>query len=97
MKKRNLYVRFNPGGLLPPRCVLAFSPAWLAAAELQAVKLNPPDLKRGLPFMEALAVKASAREFSEKELSRQDLSDLLVGRRRHQPARPRTRARPRRP
>ena len=47
------------------------------AAELQAVKLNPPNLKRGLPFMEALAVRASAREFSEKELSLQDLSDLL--------------------
>lgn len=50
---------------------------WMLAAELQAIKLNPPDLKRGLPFMEALAAKASAREFSEKELSPQDLSDLL--------------------
>jgi nitroreductase len=50
---------------------------WLAAAELQAIKLNPPDLKRGLPFMQTLAVRASAREFSEKELSLQDLSDLL--------------------
>jgi nitroreductase len=49
----------------------------LPAAELQAIKLNPPSLKRGLPFMEALAVRASAREFAEKELSRQDLSDLL--------------------
>lgn len=47
------------------------------AAELQPIKLNPPDTKRGLPFMEALSVKASAREFSEKELSLQDLSDLL--------------------
>ena len=50
---------------------------WMPAAEIQAIKLNPPDLKRGLPFMEALSVKASAREFSEKELSLQDLSDLL--------------------
>jgi hypothetical protein len=49
----------------------------LVAAELQAIKLNAPNLKRGLPLMEALAVKASAREFSEKELSLQDLSDLL--------------------
>jgi len=58
--------------------VLALSlSGWLRAAELQAVKLNPPDLKRGLPFMQALSVKASAREYSEKELSLQDLSDLL--------------------
>jgi hypothetical protein len=57
--------------------VLAFSAGLLPAGELQTIKLNPPDLKRGLPFMEALAVKASAREFSEKELSLQDLSDLL--------------------
>jgi hypothetical protein len=50
---------------------------WMPAADLQPVKLNPPNLKRGVPFMEALALKASAREFSEKELSLQDLSDLL--------------------
>jgi len=54
-----------------------FLSGWLQAAELQAIKLNPPDLKRGLPFMQALSVKASAREYSEKELSLQDLSDLL--------------------
>ena len=57
--------------------IFVFSAPWLTAAELQAIKLNPPSLKRGLPLMEALAVKASAREFSEKELSLQDLSDLL--------------------
>jgi nitroreductase len=50
---------------------------WLAAADFQAIKLNSPNLKRGLPFMQALAIKASAREFSEKNLSLQDLSDLL--------------------
>ncbi len=57
--------------------ILFFSSAWAPAAELQAVKLNPPNLKRGLPFMEALSVKASAREFSDKELSLQDLAALL--------------------
>ena len=57
--------------------ILVLLPAWLAATELQAVKLNPPDLKRGLPFMQALAVRASVREFAEKDLSLQDLSDLL--------------------
>ncbi|MEN6625655.1 MAG: SagB/ThcOx family dehydrogenase [Candidatus Sumerlaeia bacterium] len=44
--------------------------------ETQSIKLNPPDTKRGLPLMEALSVRASTREFSEKELSMQDLSDL---------------------
>ncbi len=57
--------------------VLVFSAGLLPAGELQTIKLNPPNLKRGLPLMEALAVRASVREFSEKELSRQDLSDLL--------------------
>lgn len=47
------------------------------AQELRPIKLNPPGKKRGLPLMETLAVKASAREWSEKELSLQDLSDLL--------------------
>lgn len=56
--------------------ILSF-PGWMPAAELQAVKLNPPNLKRGLPLMETLSVRASAREFSDKELSLQDLSDLL--------------------
>jgi nitroreductase len=57
--------------------ILVFSSGWLPAAELQTIKLNPPDLKRGLPFMQTLAIRASVREFSEKELSLQDLSDLL--------------------
>jgi nitroreductase len=51
--------------------------AGLTAGEPAAIKLNPPGLKRGLPFMEALAVRASARAYSEKDLSLQDLSDLL--------------------
>ena len=42
-----------------------------------AIKLNPPDTTRGLPFMKTLAVKASVREWSAKDLSLQDLSDLM--------------------
>jgi hypothetical protein len=61
-------------------------PRWVPAAELQALKLNPPDKKRGLPVMEALSVKASAVEWSDRELSLQDLSDLLWAGQRHQPA-----------
>ncbi|UCG89396.1 MAG: nitroreductase family protein [Gemmatimonadota bacterium] len=49
----------------------------LLAQELESIKLNPPDLARGHPFMEALSVKASASEWSDRDLSLQDLSDLM--------------------
>lgn len=54
-----------------------FGSSCLLAQQLDTIKLSPPDKKRGLPFMETLSVKASAREWSDKELSLQDLSDLL--------------------
>lgn len=41
------------------------------------IVLNPPDLKRGLPVMEALSLRASAAEFTGTKLNIQDLSDLL--------------------
>jgi nitroreductase len=50
---------------------------WAAAQELKTIKLNAPNKKRGLPVMEALSVRASVREWSDKDLSLQDLSDLL--------------------
>ena len=46
-------------------------------AELKPIKLNEPNKKQGLPLMETLAVKESAGSWSEKDLSMQDLSDLL--------------------
>lgn len=49
----------------------------LAAQALQPIKLNPPDTTRGLPLMRALAVRASATVWSDRELTLQDLSDLL--------------------
>lgn len=63
--------------LIAAAFILILSTGWMLAVELLPIKLNPPDLKRGLPFMQALSVKASVREFSEKELNLQDLSDLL--------------------
>ena len=47
------------------------------AQELSPVKLNNPNTKRGLPVMEALSQRASVKEWSEKKLNIQDLSDLL--------------------
>jgi SagB-type dehydrogenase family enzyme len=49
----------------------------IIAQDLNPITLNPPDLKRGLPVMQAFSLRASATEFSDKKLSLQDLSDLL--------------------
>ncbi|HOI45210.1 MAG TPA: nitroreductase family protein [Candidatus Aminicenantes bacterium] len=45
--------------------------------DLKTVKLNEPNKKRGLPVMEALSLRASVREWSDKDVGLQDLSDLL--------------------
>jgi SagB-type dehydrogenase family enzyme len=47
------------------------------AQSAKDIKLNVPNKKTGSPFMQALADRASVREFSTKELSVQQLSDLL--------------------
>jgi len=51
--------------------------SWGQAQDLKTIKLNEPNKMRGLPVMEALSVRASVREWLDKELSLQDLSDLL--------------------
>jgi SagB-type dehydrogenase family enzyme len=65
MKKIIIYIYFT------------FLAGSLFAQEIKTIVLNPPDLKRGLPVMEALSLRASADDFSSKKLSMQDLSDLL--------------------
>jgi SagB-type dehydrogenase family enzyme len=50
---------------------------FLFAQELKPILLNAPDLKRGLPVMEAFSLRASNTDFSDKKLSLRDLSDLL--------------------
>jgi len=52
-------------------------PLFLNAQNPKTIKLNEPNKKRGLSVMEALAVRASATEWSTQDLSAQDLSDLL--------------------
>lgn len=49
----------------------------MKAAGLETIKLKEANKERGLPFMEALSVRASVREWSARDLSLQDLSDLL--------------------
>jgi len=55
--------------------VLVFG--WAQAQDLKTIKLLEPNKKRGLPVMEALSVRASVRDWSARDLSLQDLSDLL--------------------
>jgi hypothetical protein len=49
----------------------------MKSAGLKTIKLNEPNKKRGFPFMETLSVRASALEWSDRDLSLQDISDLL--------------------
>ena len=49
----------------------------LQAQSLKAIKLNAPDKTRGASVMKALADRHSEREFANKKLSLQDLSDLM--------------------
>jgi SagB-type dehydrogenase family enzyme len=47
------------------------------APAVEDIKLAEPAKKGGLTMMEALSVRASVREWSDRELNAQDLSDLL--------------------
>jgi len=49
----------------------------LSGQALQDIKLNAPDMERGLTIMKAFEKRASATSFSSRELSLQDLSDIL--------------------
>lgn len=47
------------------------------AQNLKEVKLPAPDLTRGTNVMQALSVRESVRECADKDLSMQDLSDVI--------------------
>ena len=49
----------------------------LTGQAVQDIKLNAPDMERGLTIMKAFEKRASATSFSSRDLSLQDLSDLL--------------------
>lgn len=58
-------------------CVLLASSTLLSAQELKPVKLLKPQTDIGKPLMQALAARQTTREFSEKPLPLQELSNLL--------------------
>ena len=47
------------------------------AQELKSISLNKPNLQRGSSLMKALEQRQSTREYAERKLEMQDLSDLL--------------------
>jgi SagB-type dehydrogenase family enzyme len=51
--------------------------AGVLSQELQSIKLNAPNKTKGTAVMKALSDRHSEREFGTKELSLQDISDLL--------------------
>jgi len=58
--------------------IVTFFAVAATVASAQTVKLPAPDMNRQTSqFMETLQNRRSIRDFSEKELSQQDLSDLL--------------------
>lgn len=64
-------------GLLLGALLLGPVFSWGQPQDLKTIKLNEPNKTRGLPVMEAFALRASVREWSNMNLSLQDLSDLL--------------------
>jgi SagB-type dehydrogenase family enzyme len=49
----------------------------LFSQDLKTIKLESPDMSRGVNVMQALGKRASATAFSSEDLSLRDLSDLL--------------------
>jgi hypothetical protein len=47
------------------------------AVQLDVIKLNPPDLNKGISVMQALKKRKTQRDISDKKLTLQQLSDLL--------------------
>lgn len=56
---------------------LLLTPAWAAAQALAAVQLPAPRMNGGRPLMQALAARATSREFAPDPLPPQLLADLL--------------------
>jgi SagB-type dehydrogenase family enzyme len=57
--------------------IFSLSGGLLFSQDLKKIKLENPDMSRGLNVMQALEKRASASAFSSESLSSRDLSDLL--------------------
>lgn len=78
MKKSIIPVRITINRfILLLSVVVANSICAQESSVVETIKLNAPNKQRGESVMQALAKRQSTRTFSEKQLSLQDLSDLL--------------------
>lgn len=60
------------------KCILLSMILLCGLTSVSQVKiLDTPDINRGLPVMKALSERKSVREYSDRDLTSQDLSDLL--------------------
>lgn len=66
----------NTIGITIIAAALLLCPA-ASAQELSRIELPAPDTAGGLPLMKALSLRSTSREFSERELPVQVISDLL--------------------
>ena len=57
--------------------LLFFIFCFLISLNAQDIQLLPPDTTGGMPLMEALSKRETNRNFSQKEISNQQLSNLL--------------------
>ncbi len=57
--------------------VILTASALAAAEDLKAIELPKPNMKGGMPLMEALSARATHREYDTRDLPMQVLSDLL--------------------
>lgn len=58
-------------------CFIILGPAFVFAEETKIITLKEPQLNKGLNLMQALKERKSVREFSDKEIDLQTLSNLL--------------------
>ena len=58
-------------------CTLIFALTLILTMNAQDIKLVPPEMKGGMPLMEALANRKTNRDFTQDELTPQQLSNLL--------------------
>lgn len=74
MKKQLLLLVFT---VIFATASFAGNDAIIVTAPPKEIKLPAPDMKGGKPLMECLALRKTSREFSSKELSPQQLSNLF--------------------
>ncbi len=64
-------------GLLASAAALAAAPVAPSAQEAKSIDLPPPRMEAGMPLMQALKLRHSTREYADRPLPPQVLSDLL--------------------